>query len=92
MAWLVCDKVKTTLTLLWFLAAFAALVAAVVYGRTRRLARKFSQLNQSYWELKYQYGQLNARISRLDQQPEAASREGLPNSTTAFVPLSSVKR
>jgi hypothetical protein len=77
------------LTLLWLLAAVAAAVAALAYIRTRRLARKLAHLTQSYWELKYQYGQLNARLARCEPEPEVESPSG---SSTGFVPLSSIKR
>jgi hypothetical protein len=50
------------------------------------------RLTESYWELRYEHGQLLARVNRLD--PEAARAAGpvLPAGTTAFVPLSSLKR
>ena len=85
-------KVKTTLTLLWLFAAFAAAVAVLAYSRTRRLARKLRHLSQSYWELKYQYGQLSSRVARLDPQPDGPRQELPPASATALIPLSSLKR
>ena len=88
------------LALLWFASGAAVLLALVALFRARRVARRLDRLAESYWELRYEYGQLRARISRLDapgSQDEAlpehshatAPREAGP---IAFVPLSSLKR
>jgi hypothetical protein len=82
------------LTLEWLLtvAAFATAVVALV--RARRLARQMKRLTESYWELRYEHGQLRARVARLDPEqpapPTDAARQG--GTATAFVPLSSLKR
>jgi hypothetical protein len=75
-------------------------VALVALFRARRASRRLDRLAESYWELRYEYGQLRARISRIDapgsqdealpeQKPATAPRE---NGQIAFVPLSSLKR
>lgn len=64
-----------------------ALVTVVLFG-LRRLSRRLEQLSDSYWELRYEHGQLRARLSRLEGGAEAQT-EPLPPS---FVPLSSLKR
>jgi len=75
-------------------------VALVALFRAKRVARRLDRLAESYWELRYEYGQLRARVGRLDgpgPQDEAlpeqthatAPRE---NAQIAFVPLSSLKR
>jgi hypothetical protein len=68
------------------------LTAAWAVLRARRLGRRLERLTESYWELKYDHGQLRARVARLD--PEAAAPGDQPQrpGTTAFVPLSSLKR
>ena len=81
------------MTLLWLLAAAAALLAGVAHAKARRLARRLERLTESYWELRYEHGQLRARVNRLDpEQPPAGSEPPAQSGTTAFVPLSSLKR
>ena len=79
----------------WLLIGAALFFALVAFLRARRVARRLERLTESYWELRYEYGQLRARVTRLepnttDQEvaPEPARQSG----TTAFVPLSSLKR
>ena len=77
----------------WLLTGAAGLMAVAAFVKARRLARRLERLTESYWELRYEHGQLRARVNRLDpehpaQPPEAAPQAG----TTAFVPLSSLKR
>ena len=81
------------LTLQWLLTGAALLVAAAAFARARRLARRLERLTESYWELRYEHGQLRARLNRLDPDPSAAAAEptAAPG-VTAFVPLSSLKR
>ena len=76
------------------IAVIALVIAAVALYRTRRLAKRVERLTESYWELRYDHGQLRARFKRLDpeQQTEAAPDVGRPAGTTAFVPLSSLKQ
>ena len=81
------------MTLLWLLATAAVLLAVAALAKARRLARRLERLTESYWELRYEHGQLRARVSRLDpEQPPAASEPATQSGTTAFVPLSSLKR
>ena len=74
------------------LAAVALIVALVALASARRTRRRLEQLQQSYWDLRYEHGRLKAQVKRLDpeeaQEPEAAAA---PASTT-FIPLSSLKR
>jgi hypothetical protein len=81
------------LTFLWLLTAGAALVAVVALAKARRLARRLERLTESYWELRYEHGQLRARVNRLDPEPPGGVQEpGPPPGVSAFVPLSSLKR
>jgi hypothetical protein len=80
------------LTLPTALAAAAALMALAALLRARRVSRRLERLVETYWELRYEYGQLRARVARLEGQPESESTPGAPAGTSAFVPLSSVKR
>ena len=81
------------LTFLWLLTVAAFLVALAALAKARRLAKRLERLTESYWELRYEHGQLRARVNRLDlEQPITASETAPQAGTTAFVPLSSLKR
>ena len=78
---------------LWVVAGTALLVAAVALASARRLSRRLDALNQSYWELRYDYTRLRSQVSRLDpeQVNEPADVPAAPSSVS-FVPLSSIKK
>ena len=79
--------------LLWLLTATALLFAATAWAKARRLAKRLERLTESYWELRYEHGQLRARLNRLDPETPPADRvPAVPAGATAFVPLSSLKR
>ena len=79
--------------MLWLLTAFAALTAVAALVKARRLAKRLERLTESYWELRYDYSQLRAHVTRLDpEHAGAASDAAQPAGATAFVPLSSLKR
>jgi hypothetical protein len=84
------------LTFQWVLAGAAVVVAVASLLKARRLAKRLERLTESYWELRYEHGQLRARVNRLDPETAAsgAGAEMAPVSSgaTAFVPLSSLKR
>jgi hypothetical protein len=78
----------------WIVTLAAAVAAALAILRTRRMARRLERLQESYWDLRYELGQLQARVGRLEPgggRP-APPHEPSPAGTTAFVPLSSLKR
>lgn len=77
--------------------AGALLFALGAWLRARALARRLERLTDSYWELRYESGQLKARVARLevttgqhDEEPVAA--EPPRQTATSFVPLSSLKK
>jgi hypothetical protein len=80
------------LTLPWFLAGTCLLFTIGVFLYVRRLSRKLERLSQSYWELRYEHGQLSARLARLEPQDEIAAGSQQSAARTAFVPLSSLKK
>ena len=81
----------------------ALLLAAYAIFRARSAGRRAERLAESYWELRYEIGQLKVRINRLETgaglqepgadsepEPEPAAPRTAP--TTSFVPLSSLKK
>ena len=80
--------------LLWVTAIVALLLAAAAWNRAGRLARKLEALNQSYWELRYDYTRLRSQVTRLDPETEQAEPPAadVPRETVAFVSLNSMKK
>ena len=66
----------------------AVVIAVAALARARRIGRRLDQLVESYWELRYEHGQLRAHLDQLQGKGDQAA----PSGTTAFVPLSSIKR
>jgi len=79
-------------TIEWVITGAALAIAMVALVKARRLARRLERLTESYWELRYDHGQLRARVNRLDPEAPPAQDAAPPAGTTAFVPLSSLKR
>ena len=82
---------------LWVVAGTALLVAAVALASARRLSRRLDALNQSYWELRYDYTRLRSQVSRLDpeqvsEQVNEAADAPAATASVSFVPLSSMKK
>ena len=67
------------------ISALALLVALVALTSARRARRRLDQLQQSYWDLRYEHGRLKAQVQRLDPETPAEA-------STTFIPLSSLKR
>ena len=78
---------------LWALIVLALLAALASLLLVRRQARRLDSLNQSYWELRYDYTRLRSQVARLDpaeaQGPEPAA---VSSPSMTFVPLSSIRR
>ena len=79
------------MTFQWLLTGAAIVVAVAAFAKARRLGRRLERLTESYWELRYEHGQLRARLNRLDPEPSGPETAAAPG-VTAFVPLSSLKR
>jgi hypothetical protein len=78
----------------WIVAGMALLLALAALAAVRRLSRKLDALNQSYWELRYDYTRLRSQVARLDPEtsaPEASEPPAQPASVS-FVPLSSIRK
>jgi hypothetical protein len=78
----------------WILAGVALLLALVALGTARRLSRKLDALNQSYWELRYDYTRLRSQVARLDpEQADSTQPDPQPQpATVSFVPLSAIRK
>jgi acyl carrier protein phosphodiesterase len=80
--------------LLWTLTVLAVLTAITALLLVRRQAKRLDALNQSYWELRYDYTRLRSQLARLDpevpSEPAPAPAAAAPSMT--FVPLSSIRK
>jgi hypothetical protein len=78
---------------LWSIAGVALLLALASLAAVRRLSRKLDAVNQSYWELRYDYTRLRSQVARLDpEQAPAPPPEPAQSATVSFVPLSSIRK
>jgi hypothetical protein len=82
------------LTLSHFLSAAALLVALAAFAKWRQAARRLERLAESYWELRYEYGQLRARLDRFEgaANPDNSASEPVEAARASFIPLSSLKK
>jgi hypothetical protein len=77
----------------WVIAVVALAVALAAWMRAGRVARKLDALNQSYWELRYDFTRLRSQVARLDPgEREQQEIPAPPAGQTAFVPLSSIRK
>ena len=69
---------------LWSVTVLALLVAMAALAHSRRTSRQLKELTQMYWQLRFDHGELKAKVD----PPQPAAPE--PKST--FVPLTQLKR
>jgi len=74
----------TGMTALWLFVVVALVVALAAWLQSRRNARQLAEITQMFWQLKFDHGELKAKVD--PHEPVAAA----PKST--FVPLSSIKK
>ena len=79
--------------------AFALVAAVAAYLRARSAIKRLERITESYWELRYEAGQLKSRVTRLEMvtglregEAEADAPKPASSSPTTFVPLSSLKK
>jgi HAMP domain-containing protein len=72
------------MTGVWIVAIGALVAAVVAYAQARRTARQLAQLTEMYWQLKFDHGELKAKVD------PAAPVAPKPKET--FVPLTNLKR
>jgi hypothetical protein len=74
------------------LAGLALVIALVALTVARGTRRRLEQLQQTYWDLRYEHGRLKAQVKRLDPEEPAEPESAQAEPSTVFIPLSSVKR
>jgi len=74
----------TPLAALWIVTVLALLIALAALMHSRRTARQLAEVTQMYWQLKFDQGELKAKI---DPAPPSA-----PEPKSTFVPLTQLKR
>ena len=76
---------------LWVVAGSGWLLALAAWATARSALRRLTHLSEQYWALKYEHGELKARVRAM--APTADEIEAArPAPQQTFVPLSSVKR
>ena len=68
----------------WIVAVAALVVATIAFAHSRRMARKLVILEEQYWQLKFDHGELKAKVDPSAPRP--------PEPTQTFVPLTQLKR
>ena len=76
---------------LWVVAVSGWLLALGALATARRVSRRLAQLTEQYWQLKYEQGELKARVRAIAPTEDELDAARPPIQQT-FVPLSSVKR
>ena len=77
----------------WITAGLGLLLAVIALVSVRRLSRKLESLNQSYWELRYDYTRLRSQLARLDpEEPVDPPVAPSPEASVSFVPLSTIRK
>jgi hypothetical protein len=74
------------------LVGAAILTAVIAIERTRRVHKRLERLREAYWDLRYEFGQLQARLNRLEAERAERPAPAPAAAATNFVPLSSLKR
>lgn len=77
------------MTLLWIVAVVGWVIALAAFITARGAARRLAQLTDMYWALKYDHGELKARVRALAGEDAAPPP---PRPSEAFVPLTDVKK
>ena len=72
------------MVLLWIVALGGFVLALAALAIARQTARKLADVTGMYWQLKYDHGELKAKLD-----PPAPP---VPEARQTFVPLSSIKR
>lgn len=75
---------------MWGAIVVSWLLALAAFGVARRLSRRLAQLSELYWQLKYEHGELKARVRAIAPTPEELAAAA-PPVQQSFIPLGSLK-
>jgi hypothetical protein len=76
---------------LWLVTGAAWILSLAALATARRLSRRLAHLSEQYWELKYEHGELKARLKALAPTAEEIAAAKPPVQQT-FVPLTTLKK
>ena len=76
---------------LWVMTITGWILALAALAVARRLSRRVAHLSEQYWELKYEHGELKARLRAIAPTREEQAAAAPPVQQT-FVPLASIKK
>ena len=68
---------------LWIVTIAALVIAVVAFAQARRTARQLAQITEMYWQLKFDHGELKAKVD--------PSTPPAPEPKQTFVPLVSLR-
>ena len=69
---------------LWIVAVTALVAALAALGYARRTARQLAQVTEMYWQLKFDHGELKAKVDPAVPAP--------PEPKSTFVPLTRLRQ
>ena len=72
------------MTMTWVVAGAALAMATAAWVVARRAARQAAEVTAMFWQLKFDHGELKAKVAPPPVESSAP--------TQAFVPLSAIKR
>ena len=72
------------MTGLWIVAVSALVVAVAALAYARHTAQKLAHLTEMYWQLKFDHGELKAKVD--------PAKPAAPEVKQTFVPLTQLKR
>jgi hypothetical protein len=84
----------TASIVLFIIASTSLLATFAVWRALRQTRRRLDELSQSYWQLRYELGELRVQLQGRSAPADAERRPTPPRTPTgdAFVPLTSLKR
>ena len=71
------------MTAIWLVALAALLVGLAAFVQARRTARQLAQITEMYWQLKFDHGELKAKVD--------PSTPPAPGPTPTFIPLTRLR-
>jgi hypothetical protein len=76
---------------LWVATGASCLIAVAALVSARSLSHRLRRLSEQYWELKFEHGELKARVKALAPTAEEKAA-AQPVVQQTFVPLAGLKR